>query len=329
MTSTYLLTAALVASLSPPPPALTTTLLRANVEEPADDGTADVVAAEDMAEETGDSAVGEAEAEAEAPEDAPSDGAEQAPPGEEGAAPPTEITIPSKKGTGALITAGVLGGFAISMMGLRVARIKRFCTTGDIDPNTEITEDDLDQIANDAANCFIAGRGANAALWVFQAAPNAAAYGLAPAGALRRAKHDAAVSVATGDDSRNPGSFIGAGAALLGVGVTGRIIVAVLRIRSLNPLQGVAASCVVDGSTLASDFFDCYGDRNAILYGAHQLTASSIAAGAGLLTYGVAYKRERETIRTVYGLDKQTSFEFSVQPQLALTYTGAAATLRF
>ncbi|MEZ4382625.1 MAG: hypothetical protein R3A79_14905 [Nannocystaceae bacterium] len=328
MTSTYLLAAALVTSLSPAPP-LASSLVRASVSEAAPEGDAapEEGAEEDLSEEASsdaepeDAAIGEAEGPA-APQD-------EADAGDEADAPPTEITIPSKRGTGLLVTAGVLGGFAVSMMGLRVARIQRLCTTGDIDPNTEISEDDLEQIVDDAANCFIAGRGANAALWVFQAGPNAAAYGLAPAGALKRAKYDAAVNVKTGAAERNPGAFIGAGAALLGVGVTGRIIVAVLRIRSINPLQGVAASCLADGTTLASEFFDCYADRNALLYGAHQLTASSAAAGAGLLTYGLVYKRERETIRTVYGLDKASALEFTVQPQLALTYTGAAATLRF
>lgn len=244
--------------------------------------------------------------------------------GDEG---PGEITIPPYQGTGMLIAAGLLGGLAAGVMGARVARIQRSCTAEGLE-GMSVTEENLETFISSSAECFIAGRGANAALWVFQAAPNAATYGLAPAGAMRRAKYDAALSVKTGEVDRSPGAWIGAGAALLSVGAVGRVIVATVRIRGLNPLNGVAAGCV-DGEVASGDFFDCYADRNSLLYGMHQLTSSAIGAGAGMLTYGLVYKSERQTIQKVYGRESTTAFEFSVQPQLALSYTGASAVLRF
>ena len=62
----------------------------------------------------------------------------------------------------------------------------------------------------------------------------------------------------------------------------------------------------------------------------HQLSSSAVAGGAGLLAYGVVYKRERTNYERVYGGEKQASrVEFTVQPQLSLDYTGVSAHLRF
>jgi len=247
--------------------------------------------------------------------------------GEDGDHGPGEITIPSYQGTGMLIAAGLLGGLAAGVMGARIARIQRSCTAEGLEGMT-VTEENIDTFVGSSAECFIAGRGVNAALWGVQAAPNAASWGFAPAGAMRRAKYDAARSVKTGEVDRSPGAWIGAGAALLSVGAVGRVIVATVRIRGLNPVNGVAAGCVT-GEVPTGDFFDCYADRNSLLYGMHQLTSSAIGAGAGMLTYGLVYKSERKTIQKVYGREETATLEFSVQPQLALSYTGASAVLRF
>jgi len=247
--------------------------------------------------------------------------------GEDGDKGPGEITIPSYDGTGMLVTAGLLGGLAAGVMGARVARIQRSCTDEGLEGMT-VTEDNVEMFVTNSAECFVAGRGVNAALWVFQAVPNAMSWGFAPAGAMRRAKYDAARSVKTGEVDRSPGAWIGAGAALLSVGAVGRIIVATVRIRGINPLRGVAAGCI-PGEVATGEFFDCYADRNSLLYGMHQLTSSAIGAGAGMLTYGLVYKSERKTIQKVYGHEERATLELSVQPQLSLSYTGASAALRF
>ncbi len=246
-------------------------------------------------------------------------------------APPqtiADIKIPDQKGIGLMATSGALAGVGIGIMAWRISRIRRLCTADSVDVMS-VSQDDLSNVTESAADCFVSGRGANAGLWFLQALPNAVNWGIAPGAGTVRAKYDAARSVKNGDLQRRPGIFIGTGAGLLGAGAIGRIIVMVIRIRSLNPVNGVAANCIEDGNTDTKDFFDCYADRNAMLYGMHQLTSSAIAAGGGLLAYGVVYKRTRKQLENVYGAKETTKLEFSVQPQLSLDYTGVSAALRF
>lgn len=241
---------------------------------------------------------------------------------------PGELPIPSKRGVGLMATAGALGGLAWAVLGVRIYNIKQACKGSNVDLES-VSEDDLASLTDSAADCVVQGRGRNAGLWFLQALPNSANWGLAPAAAMYRAKYDAARSVKTGEVDRNPAVFIGTGAALLGAGAIGRVVVAAIRIRSLNPANGVAANCVEDGQTQVDDFFNCYANRNALLYGMHQLSSSAIAGGAGLLTYGLVYKRERRNYEKVYGAKKTAALEFTVQPQLSLDYSGVSANLRF
>ncbi len=239
-----------------------------------------------------------------------------------------DINIPEQKGIGLMATSGALAGVGIGVMAWRISRIKRLCTADSVDAMS-VSQDDLSRITDEAADCFVSGRGANAGLWFLQALPNAVNWGIAPGAGTVRAKYDAARSVKTGEIQRKPGVFIGTGAGLLGAGAVGRIVVMVIRIRSLNPVNGIAANCIEGGNTDPKDFFGCYADRNALLYGMHQLTSTVVAAGGGLLAYGVVYKRTRKQLENVYGVEKTAKLELSVQPQLSLDYTGVSAALRF
>lgn len=239
-----------------------------------------------------------------------------------------DLVVPEKKGIGMMAAAGAVGVVGWGVMGWRIARIKRLCTADSVDA-TSVSQDDLSDVTGAAADCFVSARGGNAGLWVLQAMPNAVNWGLAPAAAAIRAKHDAARSVKTGEVQRKPGVYIGTGAALLGAGAIGRIAVAVIRIRSLNPVNGIAANCLDGADTQADKFFDCYANRNALLYGMHQLSSSAIAGGAGLLAYGVVYKKERRNYARNYGVEETAKLEFTVQPQLSLDYSGVSANLRF
>ncbi|MEM6296818.1 MAG: hypothetical protein AAGA54_36465 [Myxococcota bacterium] len=243
------------------------------------------------------------------------------------AAAPKEIEIPKKQGIGLMATAGGLGAIGIGVMSWRMARIKRLCVADDVDVTT-VSEDTIGDVTGAAADCFVSGVLGNAGLWTLQALPNATNWGIAPAAGIVRAKYDAARSVKNGDVQRKPGVFIGTGAALLGAGAIGRIIVAVTRLRSLNPTQGIAAGCLDGLETQVDEFFDCYANRNVLLYGMHQLSSSAIAAGGGLLAYGVVYKRERANLEKLQG-DTAAKLELHVTPQLSLDYTGVTAQLRF
>lgn len=239
-----------------------------------------------------------------------------------------DIVIPDNKGVGMMAAAGAVGAVGWGVMAWRIARIKRLCTADDVDVMS-VSQDDLEGITESAGQCFLSARGGNAGLWVLQALPNAVNWGLAPGAATVRAKYDAVRSVKTGEIQRKPAVYIGTGAALLGAGAIGRVVVAVIRIRAINPVRGIAANCIDGADTQADEFFDCYANRNALLYGMHQLTSSAVAGGAGLLAYGVVYKRERRNYERNYGVEKAAKLEFTVQPQLSLDYSGVSANLRF
>lgn len=239
-----------------------------------------------------------------------------------------DLVVPDDKGVGMMAAAGAMGVIGWGVMAWRIARINRLCTADSVDV-TSVSEDDLSDVTGAAADCFLSARGGNAGLWVLQAVPNAVNWGLAPAAASFRAKYDAARSVKTGEVQRKPGVYIGTGAALLSAGAIGRVVVAVIRIRSLNPVNGIAANCLDGTDTQVDDFFDCYADRNALLYGMHQVTSSAVAGGAGLLAYGVVYKRERRNYERNYGVEKAAKLEFTIAPQLSLDYSGVSANLRF
>lgn len=239
---------------------------------------------------------------------------------------PDEVIIPERKGLALAFTAGGLGALGWGMMGVRIARIKRLCTGDEIDTET-VNEDTIGDVTGSAANCFIAGRGANALLWVVQALPNSANWGLAPAAATIRAKYDAARDFKSGAPQRPSNVFIGTGAAVMGAGIIGRLVVMVIKARSLNPTNGIAAGCLEGGEVSVDRFFSCYADRNALYYGLHQLTSASVAGGAAMLAYGVVYKRERKAMEKKY--TGTTALEFSMAPQVSLNYTGLNAQLRF
>ncbi len=245
-----------------------------------------------------------------------------------GPADPGELKIPDDKGLGLMITSGALGAAAWGVMAWRIARIRRLCQADDIDATT-VDDDTIGDVTDDATDCFLSGRGGNAGLWVLQAVPNAVNWGIAPAAATIRAKYDAARFVKHGEADRKPNVFIGTGAALLGAGAIGRIVVMVIRIQSLEPEKGIALNCLDGAETEVSDFFSCYANKNAQLYAAHQITSAGVAGGAGLLAYGIVYKRERRNLEKKYDIEKQAQLEFRVEPQLSFNHTGVAATLRF
>ncbi|MBV1860099.1 MAG: hypothetical protein KUG77_16925, partial [Nannocystaceae bacterium] len=239
-----------------------------------------------------------------------------------------DIVVPHKQGIGLMATAGGVGALGWGVMALRISRIKRLCTADSVDV-TSVSEDDLSDVTDAAEDCFLLARGGNAGLWVLQAMPNGVNWGLAPAAASVRAKYDAARSVKTGELQRKPGVFIGVGAGLFTAGAIGRVVVAVVRIRSINPAKGIAANCLEGTDTQTDVFFDCYADRNALLYGMHQLSSSAIAGGAGMFAYGLVYKRERRNLERNYGAEKVAKLEFTVAPRLSLDYSGVSANLRF
>lgn len=202
-------------------------------------------------------------------------------------------------GTGLIIGASITGGLAWVAGLTRMAFVSR-CAR-DIENGT------LGD--GSAAGCVFQAGVANIVLYPVQWTLNYATWGLAPAAGAIRGRHDGIAYAYDGLPERNPGGFIGSGAALLGVGVIGRIVMYPMFYRAIG-------TCVEDASK-------CMTHLRLQSFGV-QLSSAMIGAGAGLLAYGIAYNSSSKK----YGrLLQQHSVR--VAPQLGWDYTGMALSGRF
>lgn len=227
-----------------------------------------------------------------------------------------DLVIPQKKGTGLLIAAGALGATAWGIMGWRMTMLDE-CSQGY--DTTGAVDEDFRNSVDQAFGCAGA-RVKTMVTWVLQGSLNAVSWGLAAGGADVRANHDAAKSVKTGKPQRKDVVFIATGAAVLAVGVGGRIAVAVLRPR-------IRTECL-NGAMTTGDYFDCYGERFKMHFFGQQITASAIGAGIGLLTYGASYRVRRARYQKGYGGAEQQAY-VRVVPQLGGVYNGLSLEGRF
>ncbi|MCA9710814.1 MAG: hypothetical protein KDK70_33540, partial [Myxococcales bacterium] len=264
-------------------------------------------------------------AEAEAPAEAA-----PAPEAESAAPPPTEApppAVPESTGLGLMITAGALGAVGWGVMGWRMSIVKNGCQN---DTDLETLEvSDAEELVGSGVGCINA-RVKSTAAWLLQAGPNSANWVIAPLAGSFRGKYDAARFALEGGRDRKPNVFIGVGAGLLAAGAIGRFAVLYIRARSIFSLaDSYVASCIADDmSTTPEQFFDCYARKNMLHFFGQQITSAGIGAGAGLLAYGVAYKKNRDKYLEGKG-GEQARLEFSVAPSLSLHHTGVTASLRF
>lgn len=202
--------------------------------------------------------------------------------------PPAVPTAPPpgkplyKKGTGLIIGAAVTGGVAWAISFTRMAFVKQ-CQN-----KLEEAADDegnIDTGIGAAVTCVFRAGAANIGLTLLQVPLNWASWGLSPAGGFVRGRYDGTEDAWAKKEARKTGAFIGAGAALLGVGVVGRIV--------------AASFASAPYKKLGEGDVDGFSTALRLRYFGIQLSAASIAAGAGLLAYGIAYKNnhESETVR--------------------------------
>lgn len=221
--------------------------------------------------------------------------AETTPPATDGEVPPPEVTptdvpppaspaIPPppgkptyNKGTGLIIGAAVTSGLAWAASFTRMAFVSQ-CQRAVEDASDE--NGDIDTGVGAATKCFFRAGAANLGLAIMQVPLNWASWGLSPAGGFVRGRYDGVEDAWGKQEARKFGAFIGAGAGLLAVGVVGRITAAAL---STAPYKKLA-----DGDV------DGFGTSLRLRYFGVQLSAATIAAGAGLLAYGIAYKNNYE-----------------------------------
>ena len=130
---------------------------------------------------------------------------------------------------------------------------------------------------------------------------NGTALGLAIPAGVARARYDATKEAIEGSASRNTDAFVKGGAAALGVGAAGWVL---LRIGLFSFLQG------------------CSGKGCAVGYFAGLQTSFALAtAGSGLLSYGLAHRKQRQQIGT--------PVQVRVTPQFSEGYGGLSLTGRF
>jgi hypothetical protein len=224
------------------------------------------------------------------------------------AAPAPAVAKPEyKKGTGLIIGASITGGLAwivgLTRMGFVKQCQDKLEESEDIPTGTEA-----------AKTCFLRAGAGNVALAFLQVPLNWATWGLAPAAGVVRGRYDGVDAAWEKKQARKTAAFIGAGAAVLAVGIIGRITAAALVLR---PYQKLA-----DG-----DVDGFFGGIRGRLFGV-QLSSAAIGLGAGLLAYGVAYRKnfdsENRRLQQVR-LTPQLNFD----PTRGTSYTGLAMTGRF
>lgn len=194
------------------------------------------------------------------------------------ATPPPPGKPTYNKGTGLIIGAAVTGGLAWVISFTRMALVKQ-CQDKIEEARDE--NGDIDTGINAAVTCAFRAGAANLGLVLLQVPLNWASWGLSPAAGVVRGRYDGVEHAWARREAKKSGAFIGAGAALLGLGVAGRITAAAF---STAPYKKLGEGDV-----------DGFATSLRLRYFGIQLSAASIAAGAGLLAYGLAYKSNYES----------------------------------
>ena len=262
--------------------------------DPAADPTAEGQPTE-LAEDPGDPA------DALAPAPAP-----EAQPAPVGVPAPVSVARPApKKGTGLIVGAGVTGGLAWITVVSRLTSLERCKTAAG---NALLGE-------GGGFDAILACMRSTASLvtltpmgWIL----NGATHGLAPSAGAVRGEYDGVRAAWDGAPDRDARVFVGVGAGLLGAGVVGRLATIVVFWRQFRLGTPVL---LFRNYPLSVHFLMA------------QVSASSISAGAGMLAYGLSYKKHRTTEegrRMAAGLA-----ELRLAPQLGWDYTGLSLTGRF
>lgn len=216
------------------------------------------------------------------------------------------------KGTGLIIGASITGGLGWVAALARLAFVKQ-CEKAARDA------DSVETGLSAGGTClFRAGLG-NAALIIPQYTLNAATWGLAAGAGAVRGRYDGVEDAWSGKPSAKTGGFIGAGAAILAVGVVGRIVAASTVGQPFKKLQPDA-----EGNIDASGFAAALRAR---MIGV-QLSSAMIGLGAGLLAYGVAYRKHNTAQHKVIQ-QVRVAPELNVDPASGVGYGGVALSGRF
>ncbi len=223
-----------------------------------------------------------------------------------------------KKGTGLMIGAGVTGGLAWILGLTRMAFVKQ-CSdklTADI----ENVPTGLEAVNACAFKAGVAG----AVLGIFQVPLNWATWGLGAGAGSVRGRYDGVEDAWDKTNAKKTAAFIGAGAAVLAVGIVGRITAGVMVFR---PYKNFATEVEANPDDVNAAVDKLSRGIRGRLFGL-QLSSAMIAGGAGLLAYGIAYRKnfdsENRRMQQV-----RLAPQFSRDRASGSSYTGLSLSGRF
>jgi hypothetical protein len=175
-----------------------------------------------------------------------------------------------RKGIGLLVGAGVAGAVAWGVAGARIGLVSKSCV-------------DTSDVGNSILDCVRkvpTYLGLTILVWL----ANDSTYALGPAAGLVRGRYEASEYMYSGKYDRKAGVWAGAGGAIMGVGIVSKIA---LWAMSFNVLK-------CDANDPAG-FGDCVRKRWTGMLVAHQFSSGMIAGGAGAMTFGIVYGKERRS----------------------------------
>lgn len=147
---------------------------------------------------------------------------------------------------------------------------------------------------------------------------NWATWGLAAGAGGVRGKHDGVRFAWEGRPDRVAGGFIGGGAAMLGVGVVG---IGVSRVLALTKIL----QCDVN-----ADINNCVTRGFRGYFAGLQVSSSLVAAGLGLMVYGIVYRKNRQMFKDRSRVATlQIVPDNSLFPRSGYDYNGLALTGKF
>ncbi|MBK6919187.1 MAG: hypothetical protein IPH07_17465 [Deltaproteobacteria bacterium] len=214
-----------------------------------------------------------------------------------------------RKGTGLIVAASITGGIGWALGLTRMAFVQQ-CV------DAAKSADSIDTGASAGSKCLLRAGAGNLGLGILQYGFNIATWGLAPAAGAVRGRWDGVDRAWSAKARRKAGVFIGVGAGVLALGVIGRITAAVLVGRPFRHL---------DPTNFDADAFS--RDYRLRLFGV-QLSSAAIAAGAGLLAFGVAHGKAYDA-QSKFLKQVRVAPAFNLDPRSGSSYAGVALSGRF
>lgn len=230
----------------------------------------------------------------------------------DGAPPPA----PQWKGTGLLVSAGVLGTAALGANVARMALVRRVCQGVGYDPdNNEVLGGD---------GC-VSGAAGMAVLGGTALGFNVMAFGAAAGGGSLRGAWNAYGTAYAHQRRRAAGAQLGVGAGLMVAGLVGYAAVRLVSFADLLGANSCGDQYEVAGGTGSSDsaFAECVRRRYTGYLAGITATQAASVIGVGLLAHGASYRRNYKFYKAV------ATHRMRLQPSFAPTWAGLAFTGQF